>query len=48
MKDENELLMVDDQNETRMNMAQATAQMYNHQYPQPIIRLKRICLENYR
>lgn len=31
-----------------MNMAQATEQMYNHQYPQPIILLERIRLENYR
>jgi len=45
VKDEDEVLNDIDQKKVMINMAQATEQMLNHEYPQPIILLKRICLE---
>ncbi len=45
VKDEDEQLNENDQKKTTINMIEATEQMFNHQYPQPIILLKRICLD---
>jgi hypothetical protein len=45
VKDENESLSDNDQKKTMINMSEATKQMFNHQYPKPVILLKRICLE---
>jgi hypothetical protein len=45
VKDEDEILNDTDQKKVMINMAQATEEMLNHEYPQPIILLKRVCLE---
>jgi CTP-dependent riboflavin kinase len=45
VKDEDEILNDNDQKKVTINMAEATKQMLNHEYPQPVILLKRICLE---
>ena len=47
VKDENELPIDPEHKDSLMNMAEATEQMYHHQYPQPIILLERVSLENY-
>ncbi len=49
VKDENEEPLNDNaQTKTMINMAEATTQMFNHQYPQPVILLKRISLDNFQ
>ncbi len=49
VKDENESFSDNNvQKRTTINMAEATEQMFNNQYPQPIILLKRIRLEELR
>ncbi len=45
VKDDNEIFNDNDPNKLIINMAQATEQMLNNQYPQPIILLKRVCFE---
>jgi hypothetical protein len=47
VKDEDEILNFNDQKKIMINMAQATEQMLNNEYPQPVILLKRISLEKY-
>lgn len=47
VKDENEISTDTNNNNSTINMAQATQQMLNQEYPQPIILLKRICIDNY-
>jgi len=45
VKDEDESLSDNDQKNTTITLAEATEQMLIHQYPQPVILLKRIRLE---
>jgi hypothetical protein len=45
VKDDNEILNDSNQKQLAINMTQATEQMLNNQYPQPIILLKRVCFE---
>jgi len=47
VKDEDEILNDNDHKKIMINMAQATEQMINNEYPQPVILLKRISLEKY-
>lgn len=46
VKEENEILNDNDPKQTMINMAEATEQMLNQEFPQPVILLKRICIEN--
>ena len=45
VKDDNEIFNINDPNKLILSMAQATEQMLNNEYPQPIILLKRVCFE---
>jgi len=43
--DDDEILNDNDPKKLKINMAEATEQMLNNQFPQPIILLKRVCFE---